>query len=76
MRRLCHGREACDITANDAYMSAGKTHCPGVDKYAIVTYRCQPSVEVGTYGRADRLKLFSQEEPGQPTFPCPVGREN
>ena len=53
VKRFCHGKEACDLTASDWFMTRGQVHCPGVDKYAIVTYRCQPNVEMSMFNASD-----------------------
>lgn len=48
IRSICHGRNGCVVRADDEHMVQGsEQHCPDVDKYAMITYRCQPNVEQG-----------------------------
>ena len=42
VRKRCTGRESCIVTADDKHLTKGGSHCPGIDKYALISYRCQP----------------------------------
>lgn len=50
LRSKCSGRESCIVTADDQHLSKSGVHCPGIDKYAVISYRCQPrGDEVGGF---------------------------
>ena len=50
LRSRCSGRESCIVTADDQHLSSSGNHCPGIDKYAVISYRCQPHVnEAGEF---------------------------
>ena len=41
LRERCMGKESCWIKADDEHMTKQRSQCPGVDKYAVITYNCQ-----------------------------------
>ncbi|XP_068678768.1 extracellular matrix-binding protein ebh-like [Montipora foliosa] len=42
LKSRCSGKGSCIVTADDQHLSHGGNHCPGMDKYAVISYRCQP----------------------------------
>ncbi|XP_001631375.2 uncharacterized protein LOC5510923 [Nematostella vectensis] len=49
LQRICQGRAECIVRADDLHMARGKSYCPDVEKYAMLSYRCQPSVNQGVF---------------------------
>lgn len=46
LKERCSGRESCIVTADDKHLTKDGNHCPGIDKYALISYRCQPPSDV------------------------------
>ena len=47
LRKLCQGRDLCAVRADDEHLSLGPEHCPTVDKYAVISFRCQLHATAG-----------------------------
>ncbi|KAL9981135.1 hypothetical protein ACROYT_G009799 [Oculina patagonica] len=58
LRERCSGRESCIVTADDNHLTKERSHCPGIDKYALISYRCQPPGEVADPSRDSGKKLL------------------
>ncbi|KAJ7376136.1 hypothetical protein OS493_036740 [Desmophyllum pertusum] len=46
LKERCSGRESCIVTADDKHLAKDGSHCPGIDKYALISYRCHPPGDV------------------------------
>lgn len=59
VQRLCQGNERCVVRADGQHMIRGMEHCPDVDKYAMIRYRCQPNaVSEGIYQLYFYISLY------------------